>query len=565
MTNLTEQSQWESGVFQIETITPVLGGQPGFDAGVPVTGHSNAQAQQLANRTKWLNDNKVGSSALSANSGSTLVGFKSSTVYKKLSEWINLTDYSTFTGNGVADDTPAFTSAIADCISENKGFYCPPGYSIKLTNSSNMKGIRNIVIESDIVITSGTLTVGGNVNVGKFDINLQAVTNGTCTSTSTPPASPVVRVTGITASEVTIGACNYIQLFADASVTSDRFVAYNQFKLTGTVSLLEITDSGTALSYVNENFIYADRIIRYRVIGVGYGHNHNKLFHPCMEGTDVSVTFSGNGVSTNQVYGVRFEGASTSPGVTFGAGTYSNTVIFSWSGVGNPRGQFFVNIPVSDSGQGNIVTSEASHIFRKTTLFSVGSGSIVVGNSADCVVEDSRIAPVNPGIDNFTNRVVLTPGIYGVVPSNSNRYVAISDIVPVKLGDVIVWDTDFDGSIARTAVFVYDENMNPLLSEGTGGAFVRKVSYSFNSAYGRYSETANISASHLAVSPCSVLRNEVKFIRVAFYLGTVGLIRSFSASLYTQALGRGNSEDAASIRNVMRVLDGTPTRGYALP
>jgi hypothetical protein len=56
MTNLTEQSLWEAGVFQLETDTPVLGGPPGFDAGVPVTGHSNAQAQQLANRTTYLNE-----------------------------------------------------------------------------------------------------------------------------------------------------------------------------------------------------------------------------------------------------------------------------------------------------------------------------------------------------------------------------------------------------------------------------------------------------------------------------------------------------------------------------
>lgn len=56
MTNLTETSVFEPGVFQLETDTPTLGGPPGFNLGVPVTGHANAQALQLANRTKWLYD-----------------------------------------------------------------------------------------------------------------------------------------------------------------------------------------------------------------------------------------------------------------------------------------------------------------------------------------------------------------------------------------------------------------------------------------------------------------------------------------------------------------------------
>lgn len=45
MTNLTETNQYESGVYQIETTDPVLGGTNGI---------ANIQAKQLANRTKWL-------------------------------------------------------------------------------------------------------------------------------------------------------------------------------------------------------------------------------------------------------------------------------------------------------------------------------------------------------------------------------------------------------------------------------------------------------------------------------------------------------------------------------
>lgn len=58
MTNLTESPVYETGIYQLETVSPVLGGPPRFNLGEPVTGHANAQAQQLANRTAYLNANK---------------------------------------------------------------------------------------------------------------------------------------------------------------------------------------------------------------------------------------------------------------------------------------------------------------------------------------------------------------------------------------------------------------------------------------------------------------------------------------------------------------------------
>jgi len=45
MANLTELSQWESGIYQLETTDPVEAGAGGI---------SNEQARLLANRTSWL-------------------------------------------------------------------------------------------------------------------------------------------------------------------------------------------------------------------------------------------------------------------------------------------------------------------------------------------------------------------------------------------------------------------------------------------------------------------------------------------------------------------------------
>ena len=51
MSNVIEQSNWEVGVYQIETSDAILGG---------VNGIANRQALQLANRTLWLKDQVLG-------------------------------------------------------------------------------------------------------------------------------------------------------------------------------------------------------------------------------------------------------------------------------------------------------------------------------------------------------------------------------------------------------------------------------------------------------------------------------------------------------------------------
>lgn len=64
MADLEETSQWEAGIFQLETSTPVLGGPPDLAQN---EGFDNAPHQQLANRTLWLKaqvEQKADASAL---------------------------------------------------------------------------------------------------------------------------------------------------------------------------------------------------------------------------------------------------------------------------------------------------------------------------------------------------------------------------------------------------------------------------------------------------------------------------------------------------------------------
>ncbi|HEZ5615605.1 TPA: tail fiber protein [Neisseria meningitidis] len=73
MANLNETAQWETGIYQLETSDPVMGGPDGID---------NRQAKQLANRTLWLkkqtealqtasDDKAAASTAINAGGGLT--------------------------------------------------------------------------------------------------------------------------------------------------------------------------------------------------------------------------------------------------------------------------------------------------------------------------------------------------------------------------------------------------------------------------------------------------------------------------------------------------------------
>jgi hypothetical protein len=214
---------------------------------------------------------------------------------------------------------------------------------------------------------------------------------------------------------------------------------------------------------------------------------------------------------------------------------------------------------VSDSGQNNMVTTEAATVFRKVPILSVDANSMIVGTATACSAPDKRIAPTINGMSTLSSPALIAPSLAGFTVDTSTP-IAVSDLIPVSLGDVVVWDWDFSGSLLRPIVWVYDANQNPLLSEGVGGAFYSQVDVTtFNTTYGTYTAGAGLSAS---LPPGYIRRSEVKFIRVGAFCSTTGLIKSMSVSIFTQALGRGTSESASRPQYSLPVLDGAPTRGY---
>lgn len=472
-----------------------------------------------------------------------------------LSQMANVQSFGVV-GDGVTDDRAALLAAKAYAISTGKTLYCPSGLTVKLGSSTDLTGVKKIDFQSDILIPSGTLTIGGFFNSGNGQLLFRSVTNGNNTLAA-PPATPVLRITGLSNSFVSVYSCNYIQLYADSAVSNNRAVAYNIMQFVGIVTLVELTDSGAVSSYVNENFIYADRLIKYKIIGVSYPHNHNKLFHPCMEGALAEIVF--NKAWTNQVYGARFEGMSANPAITFDSNTVSNTVISTWSGTGNPDAQFQIPAIVSDAGEGNMVTSEAATEFNKTPILSVNANSMIVGTATSSNAPDRRICASVAGLTTLPVSVI-TPSLAGFSTATFD-IIAVSDPIPVKLGDVIYWDGEYSGDLIRPIVWVLDENQKPLKSEGGGGVFYSQPNLtSFDTTYGLYTSGSGLSTQFLL--PGAVVRSEVKYVRVGVFQSDAGLIKSIGASIYTQALKRSPTEDAARTSFSIPVVDGTPTRGF---
>lgn len=472
-----------------------------------------------------------------------------------LSQMANVQSFGVV-GDGVTDDRAALLAAKAYAISTGKTLYCPSGLTVKLGSSTDLTGVKKIDFQSDILIPSGTLTIGGFFNSGNGQLLFRSVTNGNNTLAA-PPATPVLRITGVSNSFVSVYSCNYVQIYADSTVSNNRAIAYNIMRFVGVVTLLELTDSGAAFSYVNENFIYADRLIKYKIIGVGYPHNHNKLFHPCMEGDLAEIVF--NRAWTNQVYGARFEALTLNPSITLDSNTVSNTIMATWSGVGNPYSQFQIPGIVSDSGEGNMVTTEAATQFNKTPILSVNANSMIVGTATSSNAPDRRISPSVDGITTLPVSVI-NPSLAGF-STLPFEIIAVSDPIPVKLGDVIYWDGDYSGDLIRPIVWVLDENQKPLTSEGSGGPFYSQPDVTlFSTTYGSYAASTGLSTQFLF--PGAVIRPEVKYVRVGVFQSDVGLVKSISASIYTQALKRSPTEDAARTSFSIPVVDGTPTRGF---
>ena len=466
--------------------------------------------------------------------------------------------------DGTTDDATALTNAVAAAIALDAEVYAPPDRTMYLGSAVDAKGLRfaNIraTIEVDPAIAGVALTFG-EVS-GFFDLRLGHATNGVSVSTGAIPSDPIVRFVGLKTGRVEIGDCNYVQFYADGATSIRRAFAYNAVHFNGVLRFVELTDSGdgtTGVPWVNENTFYGGRLYGLHIKGDHYTHDHNYFFRPTLEGSGVELVF--NNTVSNIVYGARFESVS-SGSISFDADASHNMIFSTHSKSGSTRKQFQApDIPITDKGKGNIVTTDAATRFTKTLVWAVGPQTLIVGGASDSAAQDNAVNP--RGFGHLSNKCRLVPGLRGVDVLNAHRWVALSDMMPVKFGDVVSFDADWDGSLGRLAIYVWDAKMQPLTSEGGDGAYISMPGLALDTheGYGYYIHHRNQTASYFSGLAAAVARREVGFIRVGLFLGTAGFIRGAACSLHTQTLGRQLSE-ASRGQNIAIALEGIPTRGY---
>jgi len=95
---------------------------------------------------------------LSQSSGSDIVGYRGTTIYKRLSLEIHPEDFGAI-GDGIADDTTAFQEAIDFCASNKSEFHGTPGKTYKITYPCSITGVKAIGNFSRILALMPSATI----------------------------------------------------------------------------------------------------------------------------------------------------------------------------------------------------------------------------------------------------------------------------------------------------------------------------------------------------------------------------------------------------------------------
>jgi hypothetical protein len=167
MTNLIENPVYEPGIFQLETDTPVQGGPVGFNLGVPTTGFDNAQAQQLANRTAFLNNNKASLTDLANPAlGSSLVAAPSAGT---VSQALSMVSVAQFGADGIGNETTQFLNAVAAAVTAGHKRVFIPFPAFTVNSGVDCQGCE--IYGSDTDLTGYLINHKGLFNIKAFTIN----------------------------------------------------------------------------------------------------------------------------------------------------------------------------------------------------------------------------------------------------------------------------------------------------------------------------------------------------------------------------------------------------------
>lgn len=320
---------------------------------------------------------------------------------------VNVKDHGVV-GNGTADDTTALIAAAAEAKTKKKVLYGSPDLTIKLTSAVDLRYI-DLDIQSAVVIAHMTapygIQVGDSSNLTvKRTIRLDSVKNATAS-----PTIPSVRSIGLKNGEITVGSCDYFQLYANATAavaTADGSTAYSTFTFGRKCNKLELLGEN-GVAWINENIFYGGAYDLIEFNG-SYPHNSNIFFKPCVEGGAINMNVG----TANRMISARFEQGTA---IYFGPNTHSH--VFEDSYKSNADVLATIANVTDDAGPGSnnvvrgvfqgelspvelVTIDKHSRVFNGTAEFANAGGTLVPGlqklriRTANVDVWDSGLIPV---------------------------------------------------------------------------------------------------------------------------------------------------------------------------
>ena len=461
--------------------------------------------------------------------------------------WIDITDKLT---DSATNNVSVLSQAIETAKSQKKGIRCAPRPTVNLNADVDFSGVTHIDFRANI-ITPATVIIGGEASSGKvFDVKFLDITNGQSVFVATIPTIDTFRISGVKGGKVRVGETNLLRIHAVGSDTARGSNAYFTLELQGAVRALRVSDEGTG-GWNNRIYVRGGRLMDLDVTGTGYVPNELLFDDNTFESHLVKIRFKN--AWTNRVINARFEDTALSQGVIFEADAMSNTVIRRWSGTGFTDAQFEVGIPVQDLGHANMVTTQSMIEFDQQMLFSIDASKILSDGIKSATTSMATTRAKTP----YSNLSLLTPSLTDFTAS-AGRVIALSSMIPVKLGDAVIFENIVKSGGYRPIVFLYDDNKK-LIKQDNGQ--VGMISKTFAANWGMFTTGADLSEKKYAVS---VRTADVKYMQVGIMTTSSNArFELISAKLYIQKLNRGLSSAIAKDCNTVPLLTKEPTQGFA--
>ncbi len=421
-------------------------------------------------------------------------------------------------GDSSQDNYAKLVALVTAAQTNDKGLYIPNG-SYYCSENLVIQGIRNIVIDGEIVMAPGKM----------LDVVYNAASTNGC-NWNINTVTGKIRISGVKNGIVKINDATVLELYANGDDPLKESLAYSQFHL-GNINTFNILSEGVSEGWINENTFYGGRIDFINIDG-NYPHNHNTFYKLMIEGATVNIV-KGN---SNRFYDCRFEGHNV---VNFGVEAFDNVFTATWvSGKGYYlRNAGAINIgEVNDLGVSNRVIYADDSSTEKKVVYAVNY--------------DSNNFPVELILKNQFNL------------QTKDTWETFFETGLIKLtGDMAIHLVS-DVAICRPRVYFYDEFKQLITTATSLIEHVSHIGMTWDLAYDTNLFSLNYDGSEVSTFGMAIFKTiPAKYIKIGLAFG--GSLKTFeNLELSVRTMNRKTLNVPLSSRFQRYSSPTIPTDGY---